>query len=219
MVRLWLLLRPWFWRKTRAEVCLPIHRRHHRHLAEDSEPKTNKYLVLLVRTDTSVRDGRSGPVSSTACGLLLPSGLSIIDLKFLDEHSLLVLCEQKGVFVYFIKPVTQQSLVFNRMTSTTDEPESVLVRIAYRPLSLSLPYGLYVPGQWPTAEVTINAPNAKAEKGAIARYFGFGHGPKFTPVQMEVQRACRLRGEVPARVCLVAKDRSTCRTYALPEEF
>ena len=104
------------------------------------------------------------------------------------------------------------------MTSTADEPESVLIRIAYRPLSLSLPYSAYVPGQWPAAEVTINAPGTKADKGAIARYFGFDHGPKFTPVQMEVQSACRLRGEVPARVCLVAKDRSTYKTYALPEE-
>lgn len=39
----------------------------------------------------------------------------------------------------------------------------------------------------------------------------------FVPVRMEVMQASDARGGVPARVCLLGKDRVTYKVYALPE--
>lgn len=39
------------------------------------------------------------------------------------------------------------------------------------------------------------------------------------PIQMEVQRASKTRGELPARVCLLGRDRTVYKTYALPDHF
>lgn len=51
----------------------------------------------------------------------------------------------------------------------------------------------------------------------IGSCFAFSHMSGFTPVQMEVQRASKLRGEMPARVCLLGRDRAMLKTYALPD--
>ena len=49
--------------------------------------------------------------------------------------------------------------------------------------------------------------------------FAFSHISGFTPGQMEVQRASKLRGGIPARVCLLGRDRAMYKTYALPENL
>lgn len=36
---------------------------------------------------------------------------------------------------------------------------------------------------------------------------------------MEVQRASKTRGEIPARVCLLGRDRAVYKTYALPDHL
>ena len=55
-----------------------------------------------------------------------------------------------------------------------------------------------------------------ALRGGAAAGFVFTHEPSFTPIQMEVQRASKLRGEVPARVYLLGRDRAMYRTYQIP---
>lgn len=92
-----------------------------------------------------------------------------------------------------------------------EEPGSVLVRIAYQ--SASVPYQEYREGQCPPV---LRLDSAEGE--GICSYFGFSQMAGFTPIQMEVQRASTLRGEIPGRVCLLGRDRALCKTYALPED-
>lgn len=53
-------------------------------------------LVFIVRTIIPVANGISGTTSSSACGLALPNGATVVDIKFLDDSSLLVLSQLKG---------------------------------------------------------------------------------------------------------------------------
>lgn len=54
---------------------------------------------------------------------------------------------------------------------------------------------------------------------AMGSYFGFSHTSGFIPIQMEVQQANNLRGEIPARVCLLGRDKVMYKTWALPADF
>jgi anaphase-promoting complex subunit 4 len=47
----------------------------------------------------------------------------------------------------------------------------------------------------------------------------FAHSSGFVPVSMEIKEAEDARGRVPARVCLLGRDRVTYKVYALPEEM
>lgn len=53
-------------------------------------------VVFIVRTAIPVANGISGTSSSSACGLVLPNGATVVDIKFLDDESLLVLSQLKG---------------------------------------------------------------------------------------------------------------------------
>jgi anaphase-promoting complex subunit 4 len=88
----------------------------------------------------------------------------------------------------------------------------VLLRIAYQ--SVHVPYRGYTEGQCPS-EVSLNSAGGEG----ISSYFAFSHLSGFTPVQMEVHRASKLRGEIPARVCLLGRDKAVYKTYALPEDW
>jgi len=41
----------------------------------------------------------------------------------------------------------------------------------------------------------------------------------FTAIQMEVQNTSKTRGNIPARVCLLGRDKAMLLTYALPEDW
>ncbi|KAL2261496.1 hypothetical protein VTK26DRAFT_4032 [Humicola hyalothermophila] len=151
-------------------------------------PERDRSKIYLIRADMPIDNGVSGRVSLRACGLGLPGGVTIVDFKFLDGKSLLVLCSQK------------------------EEPHAVLLGIAYR--SAQLPYQAYVEGQCPPV-VDINA----AGSAGPSSYFAFPHISGFVPEQMEVQRKSNLRGEIPARVCLLGRDKAVYKTYALPDNL
>lgn len=53
-------------------------------------------LVFIVRTVIPVANGTSGTASSSACGLAFPNGATVVDIKFMDDESLLVLSQLKG---------------------------------------------------------------------------------------------------------------------------
>jgi anaphase-promoting complex subunit 4 len=91
-----------------------------------------------------------------------------------------------------------------------EEPRSVLVRIAYQ--SARMPYQGYTTGQCPS---TLELDGSWS--GGISSCFAFSAMTGFAPIQMEVQRASKLRGEIPARVCLLGRDRAVYKIYALPE--
>ncbi|KAK4204479.1 anaphase-promoting complex, cyclosome, subunit 4-domain-containing protein [Triangularia verruculosa] len=92
-----------------------------------------------------------------------------------------------------------------------DNPEYCLIKISYR--SSSLLYRQYEPGQRPQSR-TLDR-----EDQTLFCTTGFSHLSHFTPVQMEVQKTCRLRGEIAGRVCLIGKDRAMYKTYALPKSW
>lgn len=46
--------------------------------------------------------------------------------------------------------------------------------------------------------------------------YSFPEGPVLRPVRMEVHDKSDIRGEVPARVCLLESNGTTLRTFALP---
>ena len=140
-----------------------------------------------------------------ACGLGLPDGVAIVDFKYLDDKSLLVLCSQKGKTRF-------SSEAAGRTNNRPEEPRSVLLRIAYR--SPHMPYQGHTEGQLPSV-LELNGTGSEE----VSSCFAFSHMSGFTPIQMEVRRASKLRGEIPARVCLLGRDRAMYKTYALPEDL
>ncbi|KAK1781007.1 anaphase-promoting complex, cyclosome, subunit 4-domain-containing protein [Copromyces sp. CBS 386.78] len=148
-------------------------------------PEDDKNKIFFIRTVIPVANGISGTPSSSACGLALPNGATVVDIKFLDDESLLVLSHLK------------------------DEQSPALVRIGYQ--SPTLPYSVYKEGERPHT-IDIGGP----EMPYVPLFF---NAVGFVPIQMEIQRASKTRGELPARVCLLGRDRTVYKTYALPDHF
>ncbi|KAK4235496.1 anaphase-promoting complex subunit 4 [Achaetomium macrosporum] len=175
-----------------------IGRKIWKHELQMSRPKRKIYII---GSDVPLENSVGRPISTTACGLGLPEGVSVVDFKFLDDKSLLILCGRSGMF-------QTRSEAASWADKHADEPRSVLLRVAYQ--SAHLRYEKYTAGQ---------CPSVLALGEEVGVYFAFSRISGFTPVQMEVQRASNLRGEIPARVCLLARDRAMYRTYVLPEDL
>ncbi|KAK4156712.1 anaphase-promoting complex, cyclosome, subunit 4-domain-containing protein [Chaetomidium leptoderma] len=169
-------------------------------------PEDDKSRIYITRSLVPLVNGVSGPASTTACGLGLPEGVAIFDIKYLDDKTLLVLCGQKGVFH------SNHQVKACRANEPSEEPRSVLLRIAYQ--SAPMPYQKYTEGQCPSV-LELSGTGSEG----LSSCFAFSHLSGFTPVQMEVQRASRLRGEIPARVCLLGRDRAMYKIYALPDDL
>lgn len=147
-------------------------------------PENNKEQVTLFRTKTPVVNGISGASHTQVSDIFLPSNMTVIDLKFLDDEGLFVLCSSK-------------------------KGETVLLRILYQS-----PLVMYTEGR-PPMPVGVN--DELLQSCLRWRFSQLPSG--FTPVQMDVLRASKARGEIPARVCLLGRDRTTLLCYALPEEW
>ncbi|KAK4230896.1 anaphase-promoting complex, cyclosome, subunit 4-domain-containing protein [Podospora fimiseda] len=87
------------------------------------------------------------------------------------------------------------------------EPKYALVRIAYHKIQCEA----YMDGRPPQV--------MDVDFGPILEQYGFGQLSGFTPVQMEVLRGSGLGGEMPARVCLMGRDKAMYKTYKLPKEL
>ncbi|AEO68807.1 uncharacterized protein THITE_2118487 [Thermothielavioides terrestris NRRL 8126] len=146
-------------------------------------PENDRTEIYVIRSDVAVENGVDRPSLTRACGFRLPQKATIVDFKYLDDETLLVLC------------------------SRTEEPSSVLLRIAYN--SADVRYQEYTPGQRPTVVALTDR---------VGSYFAFSDVAGFTPSQMEVQRPSKLRGEMPARVCLLGHDRAMYKVYAFPAD-
>lgn len=90
-----------------------------------------------------------------------------------------------------------------------EEPYHVLIRVAYRKIQ-------YEPVQEGQLPLVLEVGTRPHDDGIFPQ-FGFAHMTDFTPIQMEVLKANDLRGDLPARVCLVGRDRAIYKTYRLPE--
>ncbi|KAK4455960.1 anaphase-promoting complex subunit 4 [Podospora aff. communis PSN243] len=150
----------------------------------------DKDRVYLFRTTIPIVNGISGATSTEACSLVLPKDLSIVDFKFLDENALLVLCSAK------------------------EELKHGLVWISYR--STSIPWAEYRQGR---AINTANLP-PREQQNQMCMWFGFSKIPTgLAPVQMEVQKKSNSRDDMPARVCLLGRDKAMLMSYALPDDL
>jgi anaphase-promoting complex subunit 4 len=75
-----------------------------------------------------------------------------------------------------------------------------------------MPYQDYVTGQSPEVIVL----DGSGSEG-ISACFAFSHLSGFVPIEMGVESASTIRGQIPARVCLLGRDRMVYKTYTLPE--
>ncbi|KAK0711407.1 anaphase-promoting complex, cyclosome, subunit 4-domain-containing protein [Lasiosphaeris hirsuta] len=149
--------------------------------------ESDKRKLYLFRTVIPIINGISGSPATCACSLSLPKDAAIIDFKFLNDTVLLVLCHCK------------------------DRPPLTLLRIEYR--SKLMPYSDYRKDQ--------SLQNLELEPlvGKTKMYlsFEFSRIGSFTPIQMEVQNASTARGNIPARICLLGRDKVGYKNYALSE--
>lgn len=161
--------------------------------------------VYLIRADIPIIDGVSGPALARACGFELPVDAAIVDFRFLDDKSLLLLCNRGGMLRILRGTASHAN-------DNPEEPKPALLHIAYQ--SANVPYREYTEGRRPPVMELDNIGD-----DGLSSWFGFSNASGFAPVHMEVQRANNLKGEIPARICLLGRDRMVYKIYALPEEL
>ncbi|KAK5654122.1 hypothetical protein OQA88_7553 [Cercophora sp. LCS_1] len=167
----------------------------------------DKTKVHLFQTDIAIVNGISDVPKTAGCGIQLPTGLTVIDLKFLDDEGLLLLCKSKDAPAYRLLHVAYQSALF--------------------------PYSEYKNGQ-PLKVIDIKAEsnNRNDGPGSVPGFMGipttgrkahraleFAKLENFVPVGMDVQKASTLRGDIPGRVCLLGQEGAEYRVYALPQDW
>jgi anaphase-promoting complex subunit 4 len=135
--------------------------------------------------------------------MVLPEG-KILDFKFLDDRSLLVLWIGFG---------SSEACPRHQLTDHANpfiDSTPTLINIPFQSLS----YSHYASGQ-------VSEPTTFQEKsfGSLLTAAKFPEKSAFEPVHMEVVRSNSLRGEIPARVCLLGKDKVTYKVYAIPKEW
>jgi len=149
---------------------------------------TNLAVVYLFRTEMPIINGISGEPFTRGCGVVLPVGTSIVDFKYLDESGLLVLCHRK------------------------QEPAYVLLRISH--LASAFPYTSFRGSQslrW------VDLGSIPDDGNGVCLTYSFFRIGSFNPVQMEVMKESKARGDIPVRVCLLGRDKAHCKVYTLPE--
>lgn len=168
--------------------------------------------MYLFRTAIPIRNGKSGDTSTTTAGLELPRDVTILDFKFLDDSSLLILCSMKCMSDSYVEI---GRITLTRNTAHTGQPTQLL-RIAYQSSGLS--FSAYRQGTAPSV-VEIGISDMEKSTNKLYMSFRFPKTAGFTPVQMEVERATKVRGDIPNRVCLLGRGNAQYRTYALPEDW
>jgi hypothetical protein len=100
-------------------------------------------------------------------------------------------------------------------TAHTGQPTRLL-RIAYQSSGLS--FSASRPGTAPSV-VEIGISDLEKSTNKLCMPFRLSKTAGFTPVQMEVEKANKARGDIPNRVCLLGRGNAQYRTYALPEDW
>lgn len=92
----------------------------------------------------------------------------------------------------------------------TTDPIPTLISIPFQ----SLLYSSYASGQ-------VSEPTTfqKKDFGSQLTAAKLPESSTFEPLQMEVVQSNSLRGEIPARVCLLGKDKVTYMVYAIPKDW
>lgn len=158
---------------------------------------TELSAVRVFRTRLEIINGISKPISTGVAGLSISAG-RVLDFKFLDEHSLLVLWANSRKTVVALAEAP---------SSHCTDSSLLLLNIPYQ----SLPYEDQTDEKTPI-ELRLEAENL-SDVLCVAK---IPSGAGFVPVHMEVVEASSQRGDIPPRVCLLGKDKATYKVYSLP---
>ncbi|KAH6603942.1 anaphase-promoting complex component cut20 apc4 [Trichoderma cornu-damae] len=140
--------------------------------------------VYLFRMGMTITNGISDNHPAAVCEIDL-APRSLVDMKFLNDKTLLLFCTDNDNTPIIISVPTQ------------DES-----KLSYSPYDAANPKQI----SSPTSVELFPKYRLPASHHAIR------------PVRMEVHDRTDVRGEVPARVCLLSSNRTTWRTYKVPFE-
>lgn len=121
-----------------------------------------------------------------------------LDLTFLDEEKLILLCTSAGLCSY----LSAQARPTNR--DLDNAPVIMSIPVNSDQLVYS-PYDSSHPESWPES-----SPSGFKE-------FTLPEGQNIRPVQMEVHDKSSVRGETPPRICLLSNNRTTLGVFSMPE--
>lgn len=165
-------------------------------------PLTKRELVYIFRTGIEIINGISSAVSTSVTGLSLAGG-RILDFKFLNDSSLLLLWAAQG----------QPDLLLSEQISCllVLEPNSspVVLNVPFQSLSYTGYHGR-VPEPVRIDEQDISQAFSPAT---------FGELSDLAPTRMQVLASSSTRGDVPGRVYLLGRDRVTYKAFTLPEKW
>ncbi|EHA57965.1 hypothetical protein MCOR27_003712 [Pyricularia oryzae] len=144
----------------------------------------------IFRTKVSIINGISSTVTTDVYSVALTGG-KLVDFGFLNADVLLVLWHPDGALPFLFRIPLKS-------------PEG----------------GAYVPHKEGTAPVATLM-RVEDIMGATSRLevSEQAQGSKFVPVWMEIKAPSNVRGKVPARICLLGRDRITYKVFAVPDEF
>lgn len=156
--------------------------------------------VHLFRMDMAMTNGISDNKPVMTCVIDLGSR-SLVDLKLLNEKFLVVFCIENSTFLnhppqqlYLLTlPIDNTPLLI--LIPTQDES-----RISYGP------YDAANPGQI----------SSFASADLFTTYYFPANHQILRPIRMEVHDRSEIRGEIPARICLLSNNRTTWKTYKIP---
>ena len=170
--------------------------------------------MYLFRTTIPIVNGISGATSTTVGGFELPKDATIVDFKFLDEASLLILYNMKCMVVF---SHLETACTTDTLITAPSGQSTKLLRVAHQSVCLS--FSAHRKGTAPSV-VEISASDLQRNTNKnLCMFFEFPKSAGFTPVQMEVERASKARGDLPNRVCLLGRGHAQYRNYALPEDW
>lgn len=149
-------------------------------LASQQDP--NK--VHVFRVNMTITNGISDNQPAAICVIDL-APRSLVDLKFLDDKTLILFC-----------------------TDTDNTPVILSVPIQDESMLSYNPYNAANPAQMSSLTSAEHFP----------KYSLPASHHSLRPIRMEVHDKTQVRGDLPARVCLLGSNRTTWRTYKFPSD-
>lgn len=157
------------------------------------------WTVFLYRTAIPIVNGISSTLETHSCALSL-SDAQIIDVKFLTPTLLLILVSKGTHSPSALSPYPPPFYLEEKLTKQDSTPTLISL-----PLTNPLPWA---PHTGPAPPSTPIDPSSAASTPVPV-------DDDFSPVRMDVHNASDARGPLPARVCLLGKDRCTYRVFEL----
>lgn len=171
--------------------------------------------VHLFHVGLDIVNGISANMPPTTCSINL-GDRKLIDLKFLDDKNLVILCtEPPSKSITVSSPLTAPSLNGGKPITQRKRTHSLTLATANAPTCIIVPfqtgnieYSAYDPDQ-PRDVTVTNADEFKSHS--------LPEDKTMKPIRMEVHDSSGLRGHIPKRICLLAGNKTTLRTFELPK--